>query len=121
MTMRVGVCGIACEKCPKMQKSTCPNGTAVVLQGKTSFAKYAIVHTLKVSSSVLSAASFPVKQPSKAQSAMATVNTFQASNSYISIFDTGLILSLGVALKYFGVGRVFQTSAYTSKQANKKI
>jgi hypothetical protein len=26
--MRVGVCGIACEKCPKMQAGTCPNGEA---------------------------------------------------------------------------------------------
>jgi hypothetical protein len=25
--MRIGVCGIACEKCPRMQKGTCPNGT----------------------------------------------------------------------------------------------
>lgn len=23
--MKIGVCGIACEKCPKMQKKTCPN------------------------------------------------------------------------------------------------
>ncbi len=24
--MRIGVCGIACEKCPKMVRGTCPNG-----------------------------------------------------------------------------------------------
>jgi hypothetical protein len=24
--MRIGVCGIACEKCPKMTRGTCPNG-----------------------------------------------------------------------------------------------
>jgi hypothetical protein len=24
--MKIGVCGIACEKCPKMQKGMCPNG-----------------------------------------------------------------------------------------------
>ena len=24
--MKVGVCGIACEKCPRMQKGICPNG-----------------------------------------------------------------------------------------------
>ncbi|MFA4836821.1 MAG: DUF3795 domain-containing protein [Dehalococcoidia bacterium] len=24
--MKIGVCGIACEKCPKMVKKTCPNG-----------------------------------------------------------------------------------------------
>ena len=24
--MKIGVCGIACEKCPKMQNSTCPAG-----------------------------------------------------------------------------------------------
>ena len=25
--MKIGVCGIACEKCPRMQKNMCPNGT----------------------------------------------------------------------------------------------
>jgi len=25
--MKVGVCGIACEKCPRMVKGICPNGT----------------------------------------------------------------------------------------------
>jgi hypothetical protein len=24
--MKIGVCGIACEKCPKMAKGQCPNG-----------------------------------------------------------------------------------------------
>jgi hypothetical protein len=24
--MKVGVCGIACEKCPRMAKGICPNG-----------------------------------------------------------------------------------------------
>jgi hypothetical protein len=24
--MKVGVCGIACEKCPKMRNGICPNG-----------------------------------------------------------------------------------------------
>jgi hypothetical protein len=24
--MKIGVCGIACEKCPRMQKHICPNG-----------------------------------------------------------------------------------------------
>jgi hypothetical protein len=24
--MKIGVCGIACEKCPRMQKGICPNG-----------------------------------------------------------------------------------------------
>jgi hypothetical protein len=26
--MKIGVCGVACEKCPRMQNSTCPNGNA---------------------------------------------------------------------------------------------
>lgn len=26
--MKVGVCGIACERCPRMTKGTCPNGEA---------------------------------------------------------------------------------------------
>ncbi len=69
---------------PKCRKAPAPMAQRVVLQGITSFAKYAIVHTLKASSYALNVASFPVKQPSKAQSAMATASTFQASNSYIS-------------------------------------
>lgn len=24
--MRIGVCGVACEVCPRMTRSTCPNG-----------------------------------------------------------------------------------------------
>jgi hypothetical protein len=24
--MKIGVCGIACERCPRMAKGTCPNG-----------------------------------------------------------------------------------------------
>jgi hypothetical protein len=24
--MKIGVCGIACEKCPRMTKNKCPNG-----------------------------------------------------------------------------------------------
>ena len=26
--MKIGVCGIACEKCPRMAKGICPNGEA---------------------------------------------------------------------------------------------
>jgi len=26
--MKVGVCGIACERCPRMQNATCPSGEA---------------------------------------------------------------------------------------------
>ena len=26
--MKIGVCGIACEKCPRMTKGICPNGPA---------------------------------------------------------------------------------------------
>jgi hypothetical protein len=26
--MKIGVCGIACEKCPRMTKGICPNGTS---------------------------------------------------------------------------------------------
>lgn len=26
--MKIGVCGIACEKCPRMVKGICPNGSA---------------------------------------------------------------------------------------------
>lgn len=25
--MKISVCGIACQKCPRMQKEICPNGT----------------------------------------------------------------------------------------------
>jgi hypothetical protein len=39
MVMRVGVCGIACEKCPKMQKGTCPNGEAGCVARENKFCK----------------------------------------------------------------------------------
>jgi hypothetical protein len=26
--MKIGVCGIACEACPRMMKGVCPNGEA---------------------------------------------------------------------------------------------
>ena len=26
--MQIGVCGIACEKCPRLVRGQCPNGTA---------------------------------------------------------------------------------------------
>ena len=44
--MKIGVCGIACEKCPRMTKGICPNGEAgcVPKQNKMcAIASYAFV------------------------------------------------------------------------------
>ncbi|UCH31013.1 MAG: DUF3795 domain-containing protein [Candidatus Bathyarchaeota archaeon] len=35
--MRIGVCGVACEKCPKMVKGICPNGERGCEPRKTKF------------------------------------------------------------------------------------
>lgn len=39
--MKIGVCGIACEKCPRMQKNTCPNGPAGCMPRQNKFCKIA--------------------------------------------------------------------------------
>jgi hypothetical protein len=35
--MKVGVCGIACEVCPRMVKGTCPNGSTGCLPRENKF------------------------------------------------------------------------------------
>ena len=35
--MKIGVCGVACEKCPKMVLKTCPNGEAGCLPKENRF------------------------------------------------------------------------------------
>ncbi|MBM3309942.1 MAG: DUF3795 domain-containing protein [Candidatus Aminicenantes bacterium] len=35
--MRIGVCGIACEKCPRQVRGTCPNGPAGCLPKENPF------------------------------------------------------------------------------------
>lgn len=37
--MKIGVCGIACEKCPKMQKKQCPNGDSGCIARENKFCK----------------------------------------------------------------------------------
>jgi hypothetical protein len=39
--MRIGVCGIACEKCPRMAKGNCPNGERGCKPRETKFCKVA--------------------------------------------------------------------------------
>jgi hypothetical protein len=53
-------------------------------QEKTSSAKYATAPKPKASNYVLSAASFPMKPPSKDQSAMVTASTFLANPKIVS-------------------------------------
>lgn len=38
---RVGVCGIACERCPRMTSGTCPNGTTGCVPKENRFCKIA--------------------------------------------------------------------------------
>jgi len=35
--LKIGVCGIACEKCPKMQVGNCPNGIAGCIARENKF------------------------------------------------------------------------------------
>jgi hypothetical protein len=37
--MRIGVCGIACEKCPRMVRGDCPNGTKGCVAHENAFCK----------------------------------------------------------------------------------
>jgi len=37
--MKIGVCGIACEKCPKMTKGQCPNGETGCQSRENKFCK----------------------------------------------------------------------------------
>jgi hypothetical protein len=39
--MRMGVCGIACEKCPQMTKGECPNGETGCVPKSNPFCKIA--------------------------------------------------------------------------------
>jgi len=39
--MKIGVCGIACEKCPRMQKSNCPSGVQGCVPKDNKFCKVA--------------------------------------------------------------------------------
>jgi len=40
-TMKIGVCGIACEICPKMKKGECPNGENGCIPRENKFCKLA--------------------------------------------------------------------------------
>ncbi len=40
-SMKIGVCGIACEACPKMRKGTCPNGEGGCVPKRNEFCKLA--------------------------------------------------------------------------------
>jgi len=37
--MRIGVCGIACEECPRMTNGTCPNGDKGCVPRSNEFCK----------------------------------------------------------------------------------
>ena len=39
--MRIGVCGIACEKCPRMVQSKCPSGDTGCIPKENKFCKIA--------------------------------------------------------------------------------
>jgi hypothetical protein len=47
--MKIGVCGIACEKCPRMRKNICPNGEEGCVAKDNKFCKIATcAHQKKV-------------------------------------------------------------------------
>jgi hypothetical protein len=39
--VKIGVCGVACEKCPRMVKGACPNGDAGCAPKENRFCKIA--------------------------------------------------------------------------------
>jgi hypothetical protein len=39
--MKIGVCGIACEKCPRRTNKTCPNGETGCIPKENPFCKIA--------------------------------------------------------------------------------
>ena len=82
--MRIGVCGIACEKCPRMQKGSCPNGTAGCVARENNFCQICNCAPPKALNSALNAKSSPVKPPSKDPSAMVTASTFLANPKIVS-------------------------------------
>lgn len=45
--MKIGVCGIACEKCPRMQKGSCPNGESGCRPRENKFCSIATCAHLK--------------------------------------------------------------------------
>ena len=40
-SIRIGVCGIGCEKCPKMRQNKCPNGEIGCIPKENKFCKIA--------------------------------------------------------------------------------
>ncbi len=59
--MKIGVCGIACEKCPRMVKGSCPNGNQGCVPRDNKFCQVATCAYNKVSGFASNVADFPVK------------------------------------------------------------
>ena len=57
--MRIGVCGIACEKCPQMTKGQCPNGESGCIPRQNQFCKIASCAFEKGSRFCFECAEFP--------------------------------------------------------------
>jgi len=57
--MKIGVCGIACEKCPKMVKGTCPNGQAGCIAKENQFCNISTCAFKKSVSLCFECADFP--------------------------------------------------------------
>ena len=57
--MRIGVCGIACEKCPRMTAKTCPNGESGCTPKQNAFCKISTCAFEKGMSLCFECSSFP--------------------------------------------------------------
>jgi len=57
--VKIGVCGIACEKCPRMVKGKCPNGEAGCLPKENRFCKIATCAFRKGARLCFECAEFP--------------------------------------------------------------
>jgi len=79
--MKIAVCGIACEKCPRMLSQKCPNGEVGCTPRETKCAKSVHVPLKKACGYVSSAPSFPVKLPGLGRSASGTANIFPVKHT----------------------------------------
>ncbi|MBS7616416.1 DUF3795 domain-containing protein [Candidatus Bathyarchaeota archaeon] len=63
--MKIGVCGIACEKCPRMISGTCPNGSVGCVPKDNKFCKVATCAFRKDVTLCFECAEFPCETTKK--------------------------------------------------------
>jgi len=82
--MKIGVCGIACEKRPRMVRGACPSCELGCTPKRTGSARWPPAPTRKELTCLLSAPSNPVRPRSLDQSATITVSTSQGEKTDVS-------------------------------------